>query len=85
MDYSLGKLLLVPVLALAAAVSLPYVVFWMWGLPDNPWISAAVKLLLFSGTYVLIWLPLEWSQTRRMLSAIRRTLGRKDVQGPVIE
>lgn len=84
-DYSLRRLLLIPVLALAAAIALPYVVFWGWGLAGNPWLSASIKLLLFSGTYVLIGLSLEWSQARRMLSAVRRTLGREDIQGSVFE
>jgi O-antigen/teichoic acid export membrane protein len=79
-DYSLRRLIAVPVLALTAAVALPYVVFLLLGSPENPWISGAAKGLLFSGTFLSVWLSLEWGDTVRMVRSVRRALGREDTQ-----
>ena len=56
-----------------------------WGLPENPWWSGAVKALVFSAGYLVIQLSFEWAETRRMVSWIRRELGREAVQHPVHE
>lgn len=84
-DYSLRRLLLIPALALACAIAIPYLAFWLSGAPDNPWLSALSKLLLSGGAYLSVLLPLERNEARRMLSAIRGALGREDVQGSVVE
>jgi len=77
-DFSLRRLIAVPVLALAVAVALPYVVFLAWGTPENAWISGGVKALLFSATFLIIWLSLEWRDAVRMIASVRRALSREE-------
>jgi O-antigen/teichoic acid export membrane protein len=84
--FSLRKLLLVPSLALIAAVALPYGVLWAWpSLGQVPLLSATVKIVAFCAVYLLISVSWEWRDWSRMLSMIRRAFVGKEVQSSIFE
>lgn len=84
-DYSISRLFLVPAVTLASSISVPYIVFGLFGVAAGPWVVLVLKLVLFSSTYIVVWLSLERNEAQWIWSAIRRGLRGEYVETAVFE
>ncbi|MFN2134509.1 MAG: oligosaccharide flippase family protein [Candidatus Promineifilaceae bacterium] len=70
-DFKVRRLIAVPMLAFVLAMG-PALFVTMNMPQENVWLSALIKLLIFTAIYVFVWLAAEWQDTRHMFHDLRR-------------
>ncbi len=69
--FSIKKLFIIPLLAIGVALTMLYILEIMVELQPF-WLNGFVKLVLFTATYLAIWLAIERGEVRQMFLALQK-------------